>query len=44
MDKYDALLPDNYLQILPKQARDAFESKKFEWGQIPEWIPPKELR
>jgi nucleoporin NUP42 len=44
LDKYDALLPDNYLQILPKTAREAFENKKFVWGKIPEWIPPKELR
>jgi nucleoporin NUP42 len=44
LDKYDALLPDNYLQILPKTTREAFESKKFVWGKIPEWIPPKELR
>ncbi|KDQ64045.1 hypothetical protein JAAARDRAFT_144449 [Jaapia argillacea MUCL 33604] len=43
-NKYDALLPDNYLQLLPKVARDAFEGTKFEWGSIPEWIPPKELR
>ncbi|KZT29505.1 hypothetical protein NEOLEDRAFT_605845 [Neolentinus lepideus HHB14362 ss-1] len=44
INQYDAMLPENYLQILPASARNAFESKKFEWGNIPEWIPPKELR
>jgi len=44
LDKYDSLLPDNYMQSLPKTAKEAFESQKFEWGKVPEWIPPKELR
>lgn len=44
LNKYDDLLPQNYLQLLPKAAREAFESATFEWGKIPEWIPPKELR
>ena len=44
LDKYDALLPENYIDLIPKKAREAFEAKKFEWGNIPEWIPPKELR
>ncbi|KAI0832871.1 hypothetical protein BC628DRAFT_1309575, partial [Trametes gibbosa] len=44
--KYDDLLPENYIQLLPKAALDAFraDSDRFEWGDIPEWIPPKELR
>ena len=44
LDKYDALLPENYIDLIPKKAREAFEAKKFECGNIPEWIPPKELR
>jgi nucleoporin NUP42 len=44
IDKYDAMLPSNYLQLLPQAVKAAFESKKFTWGNVPEWIPPKELR
>lgn len=44
VSQYDALLPENYMQLLPKAVRAAFESEKFEWGKVPEWIPPKELR
>jgi len=38
------MLPDNYMQLLPEAVKAAFESDKFEWGKVPEWIPPKELR
>ncbi|KAI0371465.1 hypothetical protein BV20DRAFT_942090, partial [Pilatotrama ljubarskyi] len=43
---YDELLPPNYIELLPKGALEAFkqEGDAFEWGNIPEWIPPKELR
>ncbi|TFY53223.1 hypothetical protein EVG20_g10215 [Dentipellis fragilis] len=44
LDKYDALLPPNYTQLLPKTVREAFEAPKFEWGNIPEWVPPVEMR
>ncbi len=44
LDKYDSLLPENYLQIIPVDAKEAFESRRFEWGKIPARIPPKELR
>jgi nucleoporin NUP42 len=44
MDKYDALLPENYMQLLPQAVKASFESEKFVWGNVPEWIPPKELR
>jgi len=43
-NKYDALLPDNYIDLLPASAREAFEAKSFEWGKVPEWIPPLNLR
>ena len=41
---YDSLLPPNYLQLLPKNVREAFEKKEFDWGEVPEWVPPMELR
>jgi nucleoporin NUP42 len=44
LDKYDALLPDNYVEIIPESAKEAFKNPKFTWGNIPEWVPPKELR
>ena len=44
LDKYDAMLPENYMQLLPKAVKEAFEGKTFEWGKIPEWIPPVEMR
>ncbi|KDQ15489.1 hypothetical protein BOTBODRAFT_65540 [Botryobasidium botryosum FD-172 SS1] len=43
-DPFASLLPPNYLEILPQSLRAAFESDEFEWGNIPEWIPPTELR
>ena len=44
--KYDDLLPANYAELVPKAALEAFKSssEKFEWGEVPEWVPPKELR
>ncbi|TFK94892.1 hypothetical protein K466DRAFT_475338 [Polyporus arcularius HHB13444] len=44
--KYDDLLPPNYVELVPKAALEAFrsESEKFDWKNIPEWVPPKELR
>jgi len=44
LDKYDALLPDNYIELLPPTALEAFMGDNFEWGKIPEFVPPKELR
>jgi nucleoporin NUP42 len=43
-DPYAALLPSNYLDLLPKAVKDAFASKEFQWGHVPEWIPPPEMR
>ena len=45
-NKYDDLLPPNYIDLVPKEALEQFksESEKFEWSKIPEWVPPKELR
>ena len=44
LDKYDALLPPNYLEILPKNALEAFRAEKFDWGAVPEFVPPREVR
>jgi nucleoporin NUP42 len=41
---YDSQLPPNYTTILPGLAMEAFKATKFEWGKVPEWIPPVELR
>ena len=42
---YDQQLPPDYMgAVLPPLALDAFKSRKFEWGKIPEWVPPLELR
>ncbi|KAF9235577.1 hypothetical protein BU15DRAFT_77894 [Melanogaster broomeanus] len=43
-DRYADLLPPNYTDIIPAEVKAAFLSDKFEWGKIPEWIPPKEVR
>ncbi|KAI6034856.1 hypothetical protein F5J12DRAFT_1723 [Pisolithus orientalis] len=43
-DRFLPLLPPNYFDIIPPEVRAAFESDRFEWGKIPEWIPPKEVR
>jgi hypothetical protein len=37
-------LPADYLLLIPAAARAAFEMPMFEWGNIPEMVPPIELR
>lgn len=44
LDKYDALLPPDYMSLLPQKAKEAFQAAKFEWGNVPEWVPPMEMR
>ncbi|KAG6902201.1 hypothetical protein C0995_003033 [Termitomyces sp. Mi166 len=41
---YDQLLPADYAQRLPEGVRSAFEGERFEWGSVPEWVPPMEVR
>ena len=41
---YDQQIPPNYKEALPKSVVQAFENQKFEWGDIPEWVPPVEIR
>ncbi|KAF9226921.1 hypothetical protein BS17DRAFT_513818 [Gyrodon lividus] len=43
-DRYVVLLPADYIDIIPADVKTAFMSDRFEWGKIPEWIPPKEVR
>ncbi|KAG7097553.1 hypothetical protein E1B28_004891 [Marasmius oreades] len=42
---YDSQLPANYLsEVVPKNVIELFKAEKFEWGKVPDWIPPLELR
>ena len=41
---YDQQIPSDYKEALPKSAVEAFESQNFEWGKVPECIPPVETR
>ncbi|KAL0581487.1 hypothetical protein V5O48_000530 [Marasmius crinis-equi] len=41
---YDSQLPLNYLEVVPKAVVEVFKAEKFEWGKVPDWIPPLELR
>ncbi|PFH50402.1 hypothetical protein AMATHDRAFT_40861 [Amanita thiersii Skay4041] len=41
---YDQQLPPNYVEVVPKAALEAFGKKRFEWGDVPEWVPPLEMR
>jgi nucleoporin NUP42 len=43
-DKSDELIPPNYGDLLPVEMKQAFEAETFEWGKIPDWIPPPSLR
>lgn len=43
-DPSAAQLPPNYLDMLPPDVRAAFDAERFEFGKIPTWIPPIELR
>src|SRR5258708_3566209 len=41
---FDQLLPPNYIEIMPNNVREKFEAEEFSLGEIPEWIPPPQLR
>ncbi|KAJ3505440.1 hypothetical protein NLJ89_g7419 [Agrocybe chaxingu] len=41
---YDSTLPPNYSELLPKAMVEAFKAAKFEWGKVPEWVPPLDVR
>ena len=38
------MIPAEYMAMLPQPAKEAFQAPKFEWGKIPDWVPPRELR
>ncbi|KIL63017.1 hypothetical protein M378DRAFT_12511 [Amanita muscaria Koide BX008] len=41
---YDTNIPPTYAEIMPKGFLEAFQSTKFEWGNVPECVPPIQLR
>ncbi|KAF7306333.1 C3H1-type domain-containing protein [Mycena indigotica] len=41
---YDSVLPPDYMGKMPEHVLSAFKAVKFEWGKVPEWVPPIELR
>jgi nucleoporin NUP42 len=43
-DPYDSLLPANYSSLLPDNVRAAFAASRFSWDNVPEWIPPLDMR
>ncbi|KAF8433020.1 hypothetical protein L210DRAFT_3650092 [Boletus edulis BED1] len=43
-DRYLALLPNDYEEVIPADVKAAFAGTKFEWGKIPDWIPPEGVR
>lgn len=43
-DRYLDLFPNDYNEMIPADVKAAFTRAKFEWGKIPDWIPPEEVR
>jgi nucleoporin NUP42 len=43
-DPYDSLLPANYSSLLPDNVRAAFAAPQFSWDNVPDWIPPLDMR
>ncbi|KAH9994138.1 hypothetical protein BJV74DRAFT_832241 [Russula compacta] len=44
LDPYDTLLPANYSSLLPDNVRAAFAAPRFFWDNVPDWIPPLDMR
>lgn len=44
LNPYDALLPANYSSLLPDSVRAAFAAPRFTWDNVPDWIPPLDMR
>ncbi|KIM35004.1 hypothetical protein M413DRAFT_449956, partial [Hebeloma cylindrosporum] len=40
---YDQQLPERYGEMLPKSVGEAFRAVRFEWGKVPEWVPPLDV-
>jgi len=41
---YDGLLGPEYVKMIPQRVVQAFMKDKFEFGQVPDWVPPLEVR
>lgn len=41
---HDSKLPPNYMELLPEGTLAAFQAMRFEWGKVPMWVPPVEVR
>jgi len=41
---YDSLLGPEYAKMIPQRVVQAFMKDKFEFGQVPDWVPPLEVR
>ena len=44
LDPYDTLLPADYSSLLPDNVRAAFAASQFSWDNVPDWIPPLDMR
>jgi nucleoporin NUP42 len=44
LDPYDTLLPPDYSSLLPDSVREAFAAPRFSWDNVPDWIPPMDMR
>ena len=44
LNPYDTLLPANYSSLLPDNVRAAFMAPRFSWDNVPDWIPPLDMR
>jgi len=44
LDPYDTLLPADYSSMLPDNVRAAFAASRFSWDNVPDWIPPLDMR
>jgi len=41
---YDRLLVSEYAKMIPQRVVQVFMKDKFEFGQVPDWVPPIEMR
>ncbi|KAF5322519.1 hypothetical protein D9619_000184 [Psilocybe cf. subviscida] len=44
VNPYDSMLPPNYAEMLPQSVQEAFKAPSFEWGNVPDWVPPLSVR
>jgi len=41
---YDSLLGPEYAKMVPQRVMEVFMKDRFEFGQVPDWVPPLEVR